>query len=220
VSARGYASSTRPICLGICCVTHVSRIHTPTHSPSSECVVVRKRCGPHERREAGIFSFKRHTHSRDDNSSSGTPRARTNSRVLGGVCTSVHILIVGASRVAKVENPAIQAVHAGQPREIRVNPRKFREIRREFHLFKSGTSPVPFRRARACITTPAMSERMSVLLNCPGGPRSPVSAGSVGRRSGLRAVLLACAWSAHRRPLAARRTYSSWSICTVSRLAA
>jgi len=116
VSAWRCAASTRPACRGMCCSADVSQIHTPTHSPSSECVGVRRLCDPYETREAGIPSFKGRTHSRDDNSSSGTPRARLNSRVLGEVCTSVHIRIVDASRVGKVEkvNQAVQAVQMVQ----------------------------------------------------------------------------------------------------------
>ena len=141
VRARRYAASTRPTCLGMCCVADVSQIHTDTHLPSSECVRVWKRCDPYETRGVGIFSFTGRTHCRDDNSSSGTPRARTNSRELGGMCTSVHIHTVGASRVAKVADPALQTVHAVHPPEIRVKRGKFREIRRVFAFSKAVHRP-------------------------------------------------------------------------------
>ncbi len=65
------------------------------------------------------------------------PPARTDSRELGGECTSVHILIVGASRVARIVDPAVQTAEAVRPPEIRVNPRRLREIRRVFDFSKA-----------------------------------------------------------------------------------
>ena len=66
-----------------------------------------------------------------------TPRARTDSRELRGECTSVHILIVGASRVARFSDPAVQTAHAVRPPEIRVNPRRLRLIRWVFDFSKA-----------------------------------------------------------------------------------
>ena len=109
VGAGGYASSTRPTCLGMCCVADVSEMHTHTHSPSPGMCTCPEAVRPIREKGKGRIQLQgSYTFSRRQLKFRNPPGARTGSRELGGVCTSVHILTVGASRVARIGDPAIR----------------------------------------------------------------------------------------------------------------
>ena len=139
VSAGGYASSTRPTCLGISCVAAISEMHIYTFTLAGTCTCTcPEAVRPIRDKGSGHIQLQRsYTFSRRQLKSRNPPRARTDSRELRGECTSVHVLIVGASRVARVGDPAVQTAHAVRPPEIRVNPRRLREIRRVFDFSKA-----------------------------------------------------------------------------------
>ena len=138
VSAWRYAASTRPTYLGMCYVADVSEMHAHTHSPSPGMCTCPEAVRPIRDKGSGHIQLQRsYTFSRRQLTSRNPPRARTDSRELRGECTSVHVLIVGASRVARVGDPAVQTAHAVRPPEIRVNPRRLREIRRVFDFSKA-----------------------------------------------------------------------------------